>query len=1107
MTKHSDCLLLATTCKRIAALIAINLSLCIKKMLAIALSISLIITPQITLAANILINSGLKHFEMDLGSALMTIDNIDSRLQLTLDPKGALNVSSFHAKRITLHIKTVVDANEPKERDLGVLPDKINLPFPIALQAGVVDELVIVRGTQKDVLQNIRFNLNADTNNLALALSVESSPWGKLNSKLSIENQHPFKLAGAIHLNQVAGNVPYQLRADLSGSLQSLRFETNNVLNYENNQFFLTLLPMQENNIKHTLISTQGSLSLEGSYPLSFQMAIKDLNPAYIHPQLAGVVNLDLSAFGALAPNSELMVSFKATDSMLRQQALMLNAEASVFNGQLKKLSAHGKLATNSFEVTDNGASSLQWQADFNDIRVLGNGFAGELFAKGTASSIEDHSTYQYEMTANKLRLPDNMRINKLTTKGEFSTAENGLLSNETVLEGFTQDNPDEINFKLINTKLSLTGTQKAHRLTIDIDNHSNDVEKVIGIQSLVTGGFTADGWRGSIEKLMSLDQKSILLRAPSPVRYSQVNGFGMQNFQLQINQGLLAIDTLALNQTSPAPYQLKSTGRMELIALQDIQDYLFIHSSKIKNDLVVNGQWNVLVNDVVNADIAFRRESGDVRIYNNENTAEKMMDLGLTTVLARINITNNAVVAETEISGTKSGFLRGKLNTQLTRMHNSIGLAKAAPLSVVLDANLKTLAWLPLAEVYENTELDGTLAIALKANGTLAAPNFSGSLNGNNLKLDSPNLGVALNNGLLQAQLSDQLLTIQQLTFNGGEGTVKVTGDARYSKGQPVLNLLLQADNFTALSRTDRLIVLNGNGDINFNNNQISLNGKFNVLHGLFELPKQGVPKLDADVVIIGSEISEVPPQVAVNIGALSIDFGEKPATPFNSTQEFMIRGSGINAALSGVIKLSGKTSEQLNANGSLELTGTYLAYGQLLDIEAGRINFSGPMTNAGLNITAMRNLQPTKAGVRIAGTVLTPTVTLISDPEVSESDKLSLLVIGQPMSQAGDSELALLSLAAGALLSDGESIPLQTRIANTAGLDSLNITGSDASTYSINVGKRISNNLYLGYEKSLFGLLNVAKLTYKLTQRISIETRAGSDSAVDLLYSFNFD
>jgi translocation and assembly module TamB len=71
---------------------------------------------------------------------------------------------------------------------------------------------------------------------------------------------------------------------------------------------------------------------------------------------------------------------------------------------------------------------------------------------------------------------------------------------------------------------------------------------------------------------------------------------------------------------------------------------------------------------------------------------------------------------------------------------------------------------------------------------------------------------------------------------------------------------------------------------------------------------------------------------------------------------------------------------------------------------------------------------------------------------------------------------------------------------------LDSFNVGGSSAENTSISLGKRLASNLYLTYEKEVTGLLNVARLTYDITNRWSIRTQAGSESAVDLLYTFSF-
>jgi translocation and assembly module TamB len=152
------------------------------------------------------------------------------------------------------------------------------------------------------------------------------------------------------------------------------------------------------------------------------------------------------------------------------------------------------------------------------------------------------------------------------------------------------------------------------------------------------------------------------------------------------------------------------------------------------------------------------------------------------------------------------------------------------------------------------------------------------------------------------------------------------------------------------------------------------------------------------------------------------------------------------------------------------------------------------------------MRNSKPVNAGIEITGSASQPLTKLVSDPEVSESEKLSWLVLGHGMAEAGKNDYGMLSLAAGVLLSQGQSIPLQTQLARAAGLDEFSFSGGDAESAALTFGKRLSSQLYLSYEKSISGLLDVARLTFNMTSRWSLIAEAGSESAVDVLYTFSF-
>ena len=57
-----------------------------------------------------------------------------------------------------------------------------------------------------------------------------------------------------------------------------------------------------------------------------------------------------------------------------------------------------------------------------------------------------------------------------------------------------------------------------------------------------------------------------------------------------------------------------------------------------------------------------------------------------------------------------------------------------------------------------------------------------------------------------------------------------------------------------------------------------------------------------------------------------------------------------------------------------------------------------------------------------------------------------------------------------------------------------------------NLTIGKRLSSRAMLSFEQSISGTSSVVKLTYQLTRRISVIGRAGSENALDALFSISF-
>lgn len=1075
----------------------------------LALCLSLVITPQIVLAANLLVYSNMSQFEMDLGNAILQVDRIDSNLSISLNASGELTVARFHAKRASLTFKP---APKTASATSNALPANIALPLPIQLQQGLIDELNIVQADEVQTLKQIEFNLHANDQTLALALQVKDSPWGQLQTAVDMQNKKPFALNGWASVSNSQTGTPYQLKANIGGNLQQLHITAHHLYQPEVQDF--AIVPADTNVHHENLITLTADIGLQDQMPAHMDIAIQALNAAHIHPQLTGNLNISLTADGMLSGQQPLHLSLQAHDSQLQQHPLVLNAEATLVDFVLTTLNLDAQLASNTLHVegglnvSNPAQNTLRWQAHWPNLSQVMAGFGGNIQAQGELTNSGDDYLTRYQLLAEKLRLPGAIEVDKIEAQGELSKAMQAPLDNKVTISGLQKNASSNAPPKAIDAQLTLKGSLAKHTLTLAAEN-ADKQQAPFGLDSVIDGGLSAQGWQGTISKLASRDQTTLRLTQPAPLSFSPDTGLRLQQMQLNVLDGTLLLEALHYMPAQPASTaspaktaRFNTQGRLAQLPVKALQDYLGLINSNFEQNLTLNGAWKIDIAEQINAELSLTRAAGDITLH--DVIQQTKQNIGLNTLSLQCKVVNNQLSASADIQSQHAGSIQASATTAFTSTTHGFALSQHAPLGLHIDANLQHLDWLALHNA--STTVDGQLTLQLDGQGTLTAPELNGYLRGSNLALQIPSQGVLLNNGKLDASFAKDTLNITQLDFAGKTGTLSAQGQANLFKRPAQLKLQMQANRFTALSRTDRFIVMSGTGDIHVERGQALINGQYKVHNGLVELPKAGKPTLDDDVVILGRESDESQTNIALAFGALEIDFGRKPTAPYDEAHHFLLRGQGLNGALSGQVKLTGNL-QQLEAFGALEVNGTYLAYGQLLDIETGQINLSGPISNAGLNIVAMRNLEPTKVGVKLTGDIKSPELKLVSDPETSNDDKLSLLVLGRPMSEAGNSELALLSVAAGALLSQGDSVPLQSKIAGIVGFDSLDVKGTNATNYSVNIGKRINRQLVIGYEKSLFGLLNVAKLTYQLTRRIAIETKAGSENALDVVYSFDFD
>ena len=82
---------------------------------------------------------------------------------------------------------------------------------------------------------------------------------------------------------------------------------------------------------------------------------------------------------------------------------------------------------------------------------------------------------------------------------------------------------------------------------------------------------------------------------------------------------------------------------------------------------------------------------------------------------------------------------------------------------------------------------------------------------------------------------------------------------------------------------------------------------------------------------------------------------------------------------------------------------------------------------------------------------------------------------------------------------------------LASKFGLDEIGFkglgSGGDVRESAVTVGKRLSKDFYLTYERSLSGTLGSLYIFYDLTRRLTLRGQTGEKNGVDLIYTVKYD
>jgi translocation and assembly module TamB len=503
-------------------------------------------------------------------------------------------------------------------------------------------------------------------------------------------------------------------------------------------------------------------------------------------------------------------------------------------------------------------------------------------------------------------------------------------------------------------------------------------------------------------------------------------------------------------------------------------------------------------------------RQSGDLSLREPTIQGSQAQALGIRETLIQLR----AEQGHWRLTQRFDGALLGRFEFEQT-VHTASPVELPGPQDklqgkLLLSApNLRPWGtWMPAG-----WRLTGEAQARAELGGTLGAPTYVGQIDARHLGLTQALMGVQLREGELSAQLAGDKLTLQRFQALSGDaahpGSVSATGEAQLlSPAQATVRV--HAERFAALQRVDRRLIVSGDAELQLTQDSIGVDGNVTVDEGLFDISRSDAPTVGDDVNVLstegrgGDEVGNTVTSGRKTRVKVDIDLGRR----------LRIQGRGLEATLTGKLK-AGMVANKPTINGTVAVEkGRYAAYGQKLVVERSTVVFNGPADNPRLDILAMRPMLGTatdsdvKVGVSITGTAQDPRIRLYSDPELSETEKLSWLVLGRAPSGLGTADIGLLQSAAVALLS-GEGKSSTSNLIGALGLDELSVHQSDGTVKEtvVNVGKQVSKFWYVGYERNLNATSGSWQLVYRLAQRFMVRLQAGEANALDFIWSWRWD
>lgn len=413
---------------------------------------------------------------------------------------------------------------------------------------------------------------------------------------------------------------------------------------------------------------------------------------------------------------------------------------------------------------------------------------------------------------------------------------------------------------------------------------------------------------------------------------------------------------------------------------------------------------------------------------------------------------------------------------------------------------------FVPLA----NSSLTGEGHLDATLSGTLAAPRLAASLRLSNAAFEEILAGLELSD--INAAASLQSEGLSRLTFSAGDGqggSVSLNGTiGQMAEGFP-LAVHGSINNLSPLHRNDLSLTLSGTADMAGPLLSPSIRAAITVNKGQFQIVRSfgtNIPLLH--VVDAGQEEGD---------GDKAPGGGPRLDVTIVIPNRFFVRGKGLESEWKGRLQVTGPAAHPMIIGDITSVRGQFGLLGKEFTLSRGVVEFSGatppdPM----LDVLVTYNASNITAEATVSGTASSPTLTLSSEPPLPQDEVVAQVLFGKSASSLGRLEALQLAAELATLSGFGsEGFGVLGEVRDTLGVDVLRfgsmdgpgqqshrnvgllqppgqengLGGGDNSIPSLEVGKYVMDNVYVGLEQGMSGDASGVRVEIELAPHVNLE------------------